>query len=315
MVPTDSPEGLLANARLLVGALVLVADRSWPHGVSTVVEVETADGTALIVKQPRAVDKFDAELHTYRHWAPALEGHVPDLVAADRDTRVLVFSKKPGEIGDGSVSTFREAGRLLRLLNGAEPPTSMVGFAAACRVRFDTWVRRARPVLLDAAEVEFVVEQVSRLADFPDPAGVPCHRDWQPRNWLTALDGSVAVIDFGNARVGHWLQDFKRMWWTEWCTAPELGTRFSRVTAAPCPMTSARSCAPHRSCGCSPRLSGQTRSTTRSFAITQEVSCTRQWRAVPIRSEPRDARPVPVRRRFFGWVVRWCGWFRRGGGG
>jgi len=226
MVPTDSPEGLLANARLLVGALVLVADRSWPHGVSTVVEVETADGTALIVKQPRAVDKFDAELHTYRHWAPALEGHVPDLVAADRDTRVLVFSKKPGEIGDGSVSTFREAGRLLRLLNGAEPPTSMVGFAAACRVRFDTWVRRARPVLLDAAEVEFVVEQVSRLADFPDPAGVPCHRDWQPRNWLTALDGSVAVIDFGNARVGHWLQDFERMWWTEWCTAPELGHAF-----------------------------------------------------------------------------------------
>jgi len=226
MVPTDSPEGLLANARLLVGAPVLVADRSWPHGVSTVVEVETADGTALIVKQPRAVDKFDAELHTYRHWAPALEGHVPDLVAADRDTRVLVFSKKPGEIGDGSVSTFREAGRLLRLLNGAEPPTSMVGFAAACRVRFDTWVRRARPVLLDAAEVEFVVEQVSRLADFPDPAGVPCHRDWQPRNWLTALDGSVAVIDFGNARVGHWLQDFERMWWTEWCTAPELGHAF-----------------------------------------------------------------------------------------
>ena len=25
--------------------------------------------------------------------------------------------------------------------------------------------------------------------------------------------------------------------------------------------------------------------------------------------------PLRVRRRFFGWVVRWCGWFRRGGGG
>ena len=226
MVPSDTPEGLLASAQPLVGPLILVADRSWPHGVSIVVEVETADGTALIVKQPRAVDKFDAELHAYRHWAPALDGHVPDLVAADRDTRVLVFSKMPGEIGDESVSTFREAGRLLRLLNGAEPPTSMVGFAAARRVRFDTWVRRARPGLLDAAEVEFVAEQVSRLADFPDPAGVPCHRDWQPRNWLTAPDGSVAVIDFGNARVGHWFQDFERMWWTEWRTAPELGHAF-----------------------------------------------------------------------------------------
>ena len=218
--------GLSASAQSLVGPLTLVADRSWPHGVSVAVEVETADGTALIVKQPRAVDKFDAELHAYRHWAPALDGNVPDLVAADRDTRVLVFSKMPGEIGDESVSTFRAAGRLLRLLNGAAPPTSMLGFAGAYRVRFDTWVRRARPGLLDAAEVEFVAEQVWRLADFPDPAGVPCHRDWQPRNWLTAPDGSVAVIDFGNSRVGHWFQDFERMWWTEWRTGPELGHAF-----------------------------------------------------------------------------------------
>ena len=226
MAIADESEALLASAVSLVGPVEFVADRSWPHGVSTVVEVETADGTALIVKQPRAVDKFDAELHAYRHWAPALAPNVPDLVAADRDTRVLVFSKMPGEIGDESVSTFREAGRLLRLLNGAEPPTSMVGFAADSRARFDTWVRRARPGLLDEAEVEFVGDQVSRLADFPDPAGVPCHRDWQPRNWLTAPDGSVAVIDFGNARVGHWFQDFERMWWTEWRTAPELGHAF-----------------------------------------------------------------------------------------
>ena len=89
--------------------------------------MRTADGTPLIVKQPQAVDRFDAQLHAYRHWAPALDGHVPDLVAADRDTRVLVFSKMPGEIGDGSVSTSLEAGRLLLLLNGAEPPTPMVG--------------------------------------------------------------------------------------------------------------------------------------------------------------------------------------------
>jgi hypothetical protein len=226
MAPTDSPQALLRAAEPLVGPLVLVADRSWPHGVSTVIEVQTGDGTALIVKQPRAVDKFDAELHAHRHWAPAMAGHMPDLVAAHRDTRVLVFSKMPGEIGDESVSTFREAGRLLRLLYGAEPPMSMVGFAAAMRARFDTWVHRARPGLLAAAEVEFVAEHVSRLADFADPAGVPCHRDWQPRNWLTAPDGSVTVIDFGNSRVGYWYQDFERMWWSEWRTAPELGHAF-----------------------------------------------------------------------------------------
>ena len=102
----------------------------------------------------------------------------------------------------------------------------MEGFAAAYRDRFDTWVRRARTGLLDGAEIEYVADQVRRLADFPDPAGVPCHRDWQPRNWLTAEDGSVSMIDFGNARVGHWFQDFERMWWTEWRTNPQLGDAF-----------------------------------------------------------------------------------------
>ena len=225
MTASDAPS-VLSVASALIGPLEFVADRSWPHGVSTVIEVLSADGRPLIVKQPRAVDKFDAESHAYRHWAPVLAPHVPELLAADRATRLFVFSKLPGEIGDQSASTFREAGRLLRLLHEAEPATPMVGFAAATRQRFDTWVRRARPGLLDGAEVEFVADRVRQLAEFPDPVQVPCHRDWQPRNWLTATDGSVAVIDFGNSRPGHWFQDFERMWWTEWRSTPGLGHAF-----------------------------------------------------------------------------------------
>ncbi len=225
MVPPDI-SGLMSAAASLIGAIEFVTDRSWPHGVSIVLEVRGADGTPLIVKQPHAVEKFDAELHAYRHWAPALAPHVPEVVAADRDTRVLVFSKLPGEIGDLSESTFREAGRLLRMLHTAQTPKAVDGFAAASRDRFDTWVQRARPGLLADAEVEFVADQMRRLSEFPDPLGVPCHRDWQPRNWLTAEDGSVAVIDFGNSRVGHWFQDFERIWWTEWRTEPALGHAF-----------------------------------------------------------------------------------------
>ncbi len=226
MARADDADELLEAAASLVGPLTLVADRSWPHGVSTVLEVRAVDGPALIVKRPRTVDKFDNESHAYRHWAPALMPHVPELLAENRDARVLVFSKLPGEIGDLSTSTFRQAGRLSRLLHDAEPPTTLVDFSVAYRDRFDSWTRRARPGLLDTAEVEFVAGQLRRLAEFPDPIGVPCHRDWQPRNWLTAEDGSVSVIDFGNARVGHWFEDFERMWWTEWRTAPELGRAF-----------------------------------------------------------------------------------------
>lgn len=226
MPTADSPALVLARAEGVLGSLEFVADRSWPHGVSTVVEVRSADGRELIVKSPADVAKFDAERYAYRHWAPALEGHVPELVSADRALRLLVLTKVPGDVGDTSAATFREAGRLLRRLQDAEPASTVVDFADSCRVRFDTWVRRARPRLLDADEIEFVAEQLDEVADLPDPVGVPCHRDWQPRNWLTDSDGVVSVIDFGNSRVGYWFQDFERMWWSEWRDLPDRGVAF-----------------------------------------------------------------------------------------
>lgn len=218
---------LLLEAAALVGSpLELIADRSWPHGVSTVVEAADDAGRVMIVKSPVDVAKFDAEVHAYRAWAPALSGHVPELLAADRHQRVLVLSKLPGDIGDVSPSTFEAAGRLLRRLQGAEPAAPVRGFADQFRERSETWIRRARAGLLSNEEVEFVRVAVVGLAEFDDPLGVPCHRDWQPRNWLTAADGSVAVIDFGNSRVGYWWQDFERLWWSEWRTDPELARAF-----------------------------------------------------------------------------------------
>jgi aminoglycoside phosphotransferase len=226
MLGADTPDLVLARAQGVLGPLEFVADRSWPHGVSTVIEVRSVNGKSMIVKSPADVAKFDAELHAYVRWAPVLVGHVPELIASDRSRRLLIVSKLRGEIGDLSVATFREAGRLLRLLHGAEPPTPIVGFADSCRARFDTWMQRARPGVLSGAEVDFVDQKVARLDGLPDPEGVPCHRDWQPRNWLTASDATVSVIDFGNSRVGHWFQDFERMWWTEWRTNPGLGRAF-----------------------------------------------------------------------------------------
>jgi hypothetical protein len=193
---------LVERASALMGkSLALVADRSWPHGVSTVIEVDAADGTALLVKSPADFAKIDAELHAYRSWAPALGSHVPELPADDRDHRILVLSKLPGEIGDLSVTTFAAAGRLLRRLHDAQPPEPIVNFATQFRDRNETWIRRARDGLLPDDEIDFVRTQVALLDGLADPAGVPCHRDWQPRNWLTAPDGTVAIIDFGNLRL------------------------------------------------------------------------------------------------------------------
>ncbi len=68
--------------------------------------------------------------------------------------------------------------------------------------------------------------QLDGLAGLADPLGVPCHRDWQPRNWLVDDDGVVAVIDFEHARPGPWHEDLNRLWWDEWAADPALARAF-----------------------------------------------------------------------------------------
>ena len=82
----------------------------------------------------------------------------------------------------------------------AEPPTPLDGYHAALQERMGTSVKRAPPDLLDPADVAFVGAQLRVLDGMPDPFGVPCHRDWQARNWLIDRAGDVSAIDFEHAR-------------------------------------------------------------------------------------------------------------------
>lgn len=78
------------------------------------------------------------------------------------------------------------------------------------------------------ADVAFVDEQLAILEAMPDPLGVPCHRDWQPRNWVIDDAGSIRAFDFERSRPAPWHEDLYRLWWNEWA-----GRRSSRRRSSP----------------------------------------------------------------------------------
>ncbi|MEO6123427.1 MAG: aminoglycoside phosphotransferase family protein [Ilumatobacteraceae bacterium] len=225
-------ERILAVASQTVGPCVVVADLSWPHGESIVLELVTHDGHRLIGKAHRQPRKYAAELHAYRNWVGALGARGPTLIASDDDARVLIMTRLDAHHlmldserrRDRDVS--RQAGQLLRRLHGSQPPMPIRNYAARQRERLEEWIARATPGILAADEIAFARDQVALFDQQADPLGVPCHRDWQPRNWLVDDDGRMYVIDFEHSKVGPWHDDLHRLWWDEWRGRPELAAAF-----------------------------------------------------------------------------------------
>ena len=118
------------------------------------------------------------------------------------------------------------AGSLLRRFHAAAPPTRSDDYRAAQIRRLELRIERAREGLLSAEEVQFARERARFLAEMPPPSLVPCHRDWQPRNWLVDSDGRLTAIDFENARLAPWHDDLHRLWWDEWAGRPDLRAAF-----------------------------------------------------------------------------------------
>ncbi len=214
-------ERILEAAAAALGACVVVDDLSWPHGESVVVGLQTRDGAEYVGKCHSQPSKFAAELDAYKRWAPALGPCAPQLVAADDAAHVLVLSRLRAHhltidqaVADTDVSA--QAGELLRRWHEAQPGVVISGYASRQRARVEQWISRASPGLLTDAEQAFARSQVLVFDRQADPIGVPCHRDWQPRNWLIDDAGILSVIDFEHARVGPWHDDLHRLWWNEW---------------------------------------------------------------------------------------------------
>ncbi len=117
---------------------------------------------------------------------PAIADRAPTLLGADDDAQVSLFSFVEGRpAADETPDLHRRAGLLLRRFHDVEPAVRLDGYlSASLRERFDQWVGRARRGVLDADEIDVVAGWLDRAEGLAEPLGVPCHRDWQTRNWL-----------------------------------------------------------------------------------------------------------------------------------
>ncbi|WP_156757482.1 phosphotransferase [Actinokineospora pegani] len=220
---------VLDRCAAVFGPCVLIADRSTPQREALTLEVEAGDGVRWIAKQVRRDKKYREELTAYRDWVPALGASAPVLHSAHDDLRLLLLTRLPGEVVEGTAAerdpaVHRRVGELTRLLHDAAPPVLDEGFSVRLREKTARYARRAAG-LLSAAEIGFVTGRVAALTDGAVPV-VPCHGDNLPRNWLLGPTGEVLLIDFGHADRDHRASEAVKLWFRYWRADSGLADAF-----------------------------------------------------------------------------------------
>ncbi len=219
-------------AAAALGPCRRIADLSWPHREAVVVELEAATGERVVAKAHRRATRFEAESLAYERWVPSLGQRAPQLIAADPVAQVIIVTKLDGRplsrpVADVDLpEVYRQAGELLARYHRADPPVRINGYADQQRQRFADWIARAGERVLDYDQIAFVERKLAVLDEAPDPFGVPCHRDWQPFNWIVDEAGVISVIDFELSQIDPWYEDLLRLWWYEWTATPQLAAPF-----------------------------------------------------------------------------------------
>ena len=225
----DRMAEVLERARRLVGSVDVVADLSWTDlGLSVVLEVRAADGRSMIVKSHNDDFRNELERAAYERWVPKIGDRAPALVAADDGGKVLVLTKLEAGPPDDELpaSVYADAGRVLRRFHDSDEELVDPGWAEQRLGNLQSWIERMPPGLIDADDLAFVQRESARLRDLPPPPLVPCHGDFQPRNWRVDADGHVYLFDFEKARHDWWIHDIQRMWWREWLDRPDRRDAF-----------------------------------------------------------------------------------------
>ncbi len=152
---------------------------------------------------------------------------VPEVLAELEGAIVLswIDGRTADEVrGDAGV-VHERAGALLRRIHSVPvEDRDAVSIADALALRIDRWCARARGLV-----AEQIVARVRSCVDpsaFDGVARVQCHRDYTPGNWIVRPDGSVAAIDFGQARLDLPQWDFVKLAADAWVDRPDLRARF-----------------------------------------------------------------------------------------
>lgn len=196
------------------------------HG-SAVARVFAGNGREYVVKKHASRIKHDREVHAYRHWTSVLGASAPELVATDTAALTIITTALPGHQHPGVLTppAHCRAGALLRCFHDAEPPRQLTWYHDWLRGRSALWIAQAR-AFFSASELALVTGHLTALQQAAAPTGVPCHLDFQTRNWLLDQAGGLYLIDFEHSRVDFPLRDLVRLRFRVWPTRPYLRDAF-----------------------------------------------------------------------------------------
>lgn len=234
--PDSAVEELASDAEALdrvhrvLGPVDVVADLSWPHGEARVVEVRTRGDEHAIVKWHRGGRNYRRELEAYQLYVPALGGDAPRLVSSDDHLLLLILSRVPGEVVEGTDAAHDpiihvRAGEVLRRLHDSTPAIVNDHFGDAAMSKFAYWADRVGDAVTDA-ELDIARRIAATSLEFGPMPLVPAHRDNSTRNWMLGPDGHVRLIDFGAVEFEPWAVDLFRLEQREWLDAPLLRESF-----------------------------------------------------------------------------------------
>jgi hypothetical protein len=190
------------------------ADHSWGLVDTVVLELSSSQGRLVLKAGGPSDSHIERELRAHREWLRpwVVTGHAPTLLHGDASAKVLITRYLPGRLLEGTPAqndpdTYRQAGELLARYHG-----QVSAYDAAWHDKFRA---RARRNLDLPHRIDPDVEQMVRADVSTWPGGgsdvVPTHGDWQPRNWLVDVDGTVRVIDLGRADLRPAVTDLARV--------------------------------------------------------------------------------------------------------
>ena len=231
-IPDSAVAELASDAEALdrvnrvLGPVEVVVDRSWPHGEARVLEVRTRGDEHAIVKWHRGGRNYHRELEAYQRYVPALGGDAPRLVASDDRLQLLIVSRVPGEVVDGTEAAHdpavhRRAGEVLRRLHDSTPAVVNDHFGDTLMAKFAYWADRVGDAVTEA-ELDIAERIAAGSLDLGPLPLVPAHRDNSTRNWMLGPDEHVRLIDFAAVEFEPWAVDLFRLEQREWLDAPLL---------------------------------------------------------------------------------------------
>ena len=208
--------------------MTVLVDHSWGETSTKVLEA-VADGQHCIIKSfgPKN-HHFERELLAHREFlAPLLERETaPKLIHVDVDESVLVTAWLPGtlvEKGDAELEpeAYRQAGQLLASLHNQSAKYSSDYVEKVLEKLQRTLAAEHR---IESSLLRRVEKAISSIESVCVEL-VPCHGDFQPRNWLTN-SGEVALIDYGRAAWRIRQTDLVRLSAQQFRGHPELEDAF-----------------------------------------------------------------------------------------